>query len=263
MIVLEEKLSRANAMMQTMWTLTAGLAPLVAATVLSLPSWISGLSTLHGVMMVFLLDAFTFFISGLTLLFLHIPSPKQKEQEETPKAFWSDVRLGFWYLRKRSNFLWLLSIAFVVNIVYASELLFPVIVKQHLVEDWTKMGWTYSYAYGFLETIGFAGATIAGVLMSSWNGKGLKHNQLYPVLIPLLINGCMFILFGFSTWLMLSSVFLFIRMFFSVVGSSFETAIWQRNVPPEVQGSVFGAKLMLYVLMQFFNKKLLAIGEWR
>ena len=241
LLVPDKKLSKANTMMQTMWTLTASLAPIVAATILSFPSWFFGLSTLYGVIMVFAIAALIFFISGLTLFFLPIPSPKKKQAiQKNRQPFWIDLRFGISYLWKRSSFLWLLSLTFIAQVVYASELLFPIMVKHQLAEDWTNMGWTFPFAYGFLETAGFVGAIIAGVLISKW--RGFKGSQIYAILFPLIVSGFMFILFGLSTWLWLSSLFFFVHMFSNVFHTSYDAAIWQRNVSPEVQGRVFGIK---------------------
>lgn len=75
----------------------------------------------------------------------------------------------------------------------------------------------------------------------SWWG-GLKKQQIYGVLIPLLISGLMFICFGLSKAIYTSAFFLFIRMFVSLISGSHEMTIWRKTIPPEFQGRVFGLR---------------------
>lgn len=289
MIVPEKHLNRSSSMMTTMLTLTGVIAPLVSASILSL-------SKSNGVFWVFVINAVTFVISGFCLLFLKIPSPNQNNFaiNNSPSSFWLDLTSGMVYLLKHPSFLWLLFLTFTMNIVYCSEILLPIIVKDILSGDWSTKGWSFQYAYAFLETVGFIGGTIAGVFMSWWGG--LNKKQIYGVLVPLLISGLMIICFGLSKGIYTSALFLFIRMFVSIISGSHEMTIWRKAIPPEFQGRVFGLKsfvlsiatpigsvlvgilgaklggstvfvimgilLVFVVVIQFFNKGLTQVGKF-
>lgn len=127
MILPKKHLNRASSMMTTMLTLTGALAPIISASILSF-------SKNNGIIWVFLVDAVTFILSGLCLLFLKIPSPDQNNIEKVgskgSSSFWLDLKSGMVYLLKYPSFLWLLFLTFIVNIVYCSEILLPVIVKD-------------------------------------------------------------------------------------------------------------------------------------
>nr|WP_232345299.1 MFS transporter [Paenactinomyces guangxiensis] len=238
MLVPEEYLPRANAMMNTMWTLTGVIAPVLAATLFSVNLFGAG----TGMVSAIGVDAVTFFLSGLSILFLKIPSPirEEKGKSKDKTSFRSDMKLGFRYLFKHPPFLLLIVLGFIETIVYSVDLLLPVITKETLFNDWSGKGWSYPFAYSFLDTMGFIGATLAGILMSWWGG--LKKNRIYGVLVPLLVSGVMIMLFGFSTSIYLSAAFLFMRMFTSSIVGSHQATIWQSNVPAVIQGRVFGVR---------------------
>lgn len=238
-LVEEDQLPRANAMMQTMWTVTGVLAPVLAATLYSidlfhLTQHLGGIALILGV------DALTFIVSGICLLFLRFQSPIQKETTRTPSAWKKDIQVGFNYLKANPAFLWLLVLSFIQTITYTSEILLPVMVKETLSADWLSKGWAYPFAYSFLETVGFIGATVSGVAITWWGG--LQKNRIYGVLIPLFLTGVSVTLFGLSKGIYLSAIFLFIRMFLSSVIGSHATTLWQSGVPAEIQGRVFGLR---------------------
>ena len=112
MLVPEERLPRANGMMQTMYSLSGLLAPAIAATLIAVPAlarqagaaW-APLATLgrlsDGTALAMAVDAITFFAAGVTLLFLDIPSPVRHDLATTDvrgrvqrKSVWADVARG-------------------------------------------------------------------------------------------------------------------------------------------------------------------------
>ncbi|SEN48809.1 Major Facilitator Superfamily protein [Lihuaxuella thermophila] len=148
MIVPEQHLPRANAMMQTIWTVTGVVSPALAATIISLPSKFDFLPLHDGVALAIDLDALTFFIAGFCLTFLKIPSPDNRvcREESTinKSSFINHIKFGITFLLKYPSMLWLVILGFITNVVYSSDILIPIVVKEILEEDWISKGWNYS-----------------------------------------------------------------------------------------------------------------------
>ena len=109
MIVPEEKLPRANGMMQTIWALSGIISPAIAAAIIALPAiarqgalgpgLAGSLGALtDGTALAMMIDTVTFFIAAVVLVFLYIPSPVRTDLRsadgKTQKSIWSDVKQG-------------------------------------------------------------------------------------------------------------------------------------------------------------------------
>ena len=115
MLVPEEQLPRANGMMQTIWALSGILSPAIAAMIISVPSlarqgvisgpvgmMLAGLQ--NGASLAMIIDAMTFFLAAVTLIFLAIPSPQRTDLGKDgglKKSFWADVQEGALYIWRR------------------------------------------------------------------------------------------------------------------------------------------------------------------
>jgi DHA3 family macrolide efflux protein-like MFS transporter len=101
MLVPEEKLPRANGMMQTIFSLSGILSPGVAATLIALPALarqgklLLGAGMLgqiqDGAVLAIGIDAVTFFLAALVPFFLFIPSPERTDlqaQDGAKKSLW-------------------------------------------------------------------------------------------------------------------------------------------------------------------------------
>jgi MFS family permease len=97
MLVPEEKLPRANGMMQTIWSLSGIVSPAIAAFIISLPGLArQGLvpdslgaalgQMTDGTALAMLVDAVTFFLAAGILPFLYIPSPKRTDLSTSLKT---------------------------------------------------------------------------------------------------------------------------------------------------------------------------------
>jgi MFS family permease len=239
MIVHKKDLPRANGLMQTMWTATGFLAPFLAATMTSLFGS-QGLSSFPVIMGI---DAFTFLISAASLLFLKIPSPEREEKETQTtsiRQFWSDMYTGIQYLRQNMFLLFLLVLSFLTIFIYASEMLLPIYVKEVLSSSWKAKGWNESFAFSVLETAGFLGGTVAGMLMSwkEWYSKKV-------LVLSLFLSGLTMFFFGFSQTVLVSAIFMFFIMLTETIFRNQIETTWQSQVPPEKQGRVFGLKRLI------------------
>ena len=272
MIVPEEQLPRANGMMQTVWGLSGILAPAMAATIISLPALarqgaISGgagvtLARLKdGAALAMTIDAVTFFLAAVTLVFLYIPSPKRTDLNEsgTPKtSIWADVIEGARYIWHRRPMLWLLGTFTVANFVSSPLNVFlPLMLKFNLASDWAARGFSFESALALLGSVAGVGGVVGGVFISAWGG--LKRKRVYGVVISMIVAGLAQIVFGFSPFLFLTAAMQFILPAMIPIMNSHSQTIWQTQTPRELQGRVFAVRRLI---AQFTFPLSTALAGW-
>lgn len=272
MLVSEKQLPRANGMMQTIWSLSGILSPALAAAIISLPSLArqgrlsAGLNeTLaplrDGSVLAIGLDALTFLISAVTLLFLFIPSPARHDLlagAGPKKSVWADVREGAQYIWHRRALLWLLGTFTMANFAAGPLGVFlPLLVRFDLSADWGARGYTVETALALLSsTEGVAGLT-GGVLISLWGG--LKRRRVYGVLGAMLVASTAQIALGFSGALYVSAALIFVMLAMTPIMNAHSQSIWQSQTPHELQGRVFAVRR---VIAQFTWPLSTAMAGW-
>ncbi len=271
MVVPEEQLPRANGMMQTTEALSGILAPSIAATIIALPAlarqgaisgalgaWLAALN--DGAALAITLDAITFFIAALTLVFLFIPSPQRTDlQQGKPKvSLLADVKEGATYIWHRRPMLWLLGTFAVVNFVGTPVHIFmPLLIKFNLTPDWSARGYTFETALALVNTVGSIGGIAGGLLISAWGG--LKARRVYGVLVPMIIAGVAQLILGFSPLVYLTAAMIFFRGAMSPILNAHSQAIWQAQTPHELQGRVFAVRRLI---AQFTFPIAAVLGGW-
>ncbi|MDP2858653.1 MAG: MFS transporter [Bacillota bacterium] len=255
MLVPRSLLPRANGMMQTVWSLATVLAPGTAAIILAVPSLakqgaIGGalgdaLARLqNGAPLSLALQATTFVIAAVALIFLRIPSP---EAADTPggarhkKGLWSDVVFGADYIWQRRPLLWLLLLFAVINLVGSTVGIFqPLMLKYNAAADWGKRGFTFETALAMLGTAAGAGGVAGGLIVSTWGG--LKSRRVWGVLVPLVVLMGAYVVYSLSPFVYLMAAAMSIAAFTGPVANAHSQAIWQAQTPPELQGRVFAVR---------------------
>ncbi len=256
MLVPESKLPRANGMMQTIWALSGVLAPSVAAMLISLPmlarngqlpSFVSFLGQINdGALLAIGIDGVTFLFAALVPLFLFIPSPVRndmKTESGETKSIWVDIKEGILYIWHRRSFLWLLGTFTVVNFVGGVQILVPLIVKFQLAADWIVHGLQIETAMALITTAASIGGLLGGVFITAWGG--LKRLRVYGVLAPMIIEGLMTMLFGFSNLIYVSCLITGIGAAMGPLINSHSQTIWQTQTPRELQGRVFSVRRLI------------------
>ncbi len=257
MLVPTPQLPRANGMMAMSWSLASILAPGMAAGIIAVPALLrqagsSGalghtLGNLpDGTALAMAIDALTFLLAAIALFFLHVPSPRPEVTTSggRPRSMWADAGAGVTYIWRRRPLFWLLWIFAMANMVYASlGILTPLLVKFNLAADWTGRGFTLPSALALLNTVGGIGGVVGGLFMSAWGG--VKRRRVYMVVSCVILNGLALIACGLSSWLYLAAgAILFFNLVLPLV-TSHSQAIWQTQVPREMQGRVFAIRRML------------------
>lgn len=271
MIVPENQLARANGMMQTTDALSGILAPSIAATLIALPALArqsalggslgSALAAMaDGSALAIGIDAITFFIAALTLIFLFIPSPRRSDllDGKSRIGIWADIREGARYIWLRRPMLWLLGTFTVVNFVGAPMGVFqPLIVKFNLASDWMGHGFSFETALALVNTFAALGGLAGGFIISAWGG--LKSRRVFGILVPMVAAGIAQVAFGFSPWIYLSAAMMFLRSAMSPSMNAHSQAIWQAQTPHELQGRVFAVRRLI---AQFTAPLGTAFGGW-
>ncbi|HET7091674.1 MAG TPA: MFS transporter [Anaerolineae bacterium] len=255
MIVPEDKLPRANGMMQTIWALSGIVSPAIAAAMISVPALLrqsgvtGGVAQLRdGTPLVMGIDALTFFAASAVLAFLYVPSPKRGDLQAgdgtARKSLWADIREGALYIWHRRPLLWLLGTFTVANFVAGPLGVFqPLILKFNLAADWSSRGFTFETALALLASVGSVGGVAGGVFISAWGG--LKRKRVYGVVVSLIAAGLALIVYGLSGALYLTAAMAFLDTAMIPIMNAHSQAIWQTQTPHELQGRVFAVRRLI------------------
>jgi DHA3 family macrolide efflux protein-like MFS transporter len=259
MIVPEKHLPRANGMMQTIFDLSGIIAPGVAAGIIALPALartgfipgaigglLSGLGS--GMSLAIAMDAATFFLASLTLVFLYIPSPKRQDlvpsSAQPAKSIWADIREGGMFVWLRQPLLWLLASFTVANLLGSPIFVLPpLVIKFSLGADWLSRGFSFEAALALMNSFGCLGGVVGGVAVSTWGG--LRTRRVYGVLIPMIIAAAAEVAFGLSTMLYFSVAMFFVVGLMIPIMNAHTQTIWQTQTPRELQGRVFAIRRLI------------------
>jgi hypothetical protein len=192
-------------------------------------------------------DAASFLASALVLACVAIPSPRRTDLHHAEtgrkKSLWADVGEGLRYVRLRPPLLWLLSMFTVANLAAAVFVLQPLLVRFRLAPDWQARGMTLESALALVATVGGVGGVAGGVIVSAWGG--LRHRRVRGVLGGLVAAGLGLAGFGLARNILLSAAALFVFEGLIPFISAHSQAIWQTQVPPELQGRVFSVRRLI------------------
>ena len=231
----KEDYARAEGMLGSARALSGILAPIFAAALL-------GVVGFNGIM---LIDLATFLFAFGTLLFIHVPQPKQTETGLQSKGtLWQEIQFGFRYINGKQSLRALTGLFMVVGVFLAigATLMAPLVLSGTGNDE---------SALATVQSTGAVGGIAGGVLLSLWGGtKRRIHNVL--------VGGAGACLLGIL-WLGLSHAVLFwaIGSFFFAFFEPFveggNIAIWQTKVEADVQGRVFSARHLLVQIPYLFG----------
>ncbi|MFT3894657.1 MAG: MFS transporter [Anaerolineales bacterium] len=230
-----EDYTRASGMLGASRALSGILAPIFAAALL-IPLGIRG---------VMLIDLATFLIAFVTLLAIPIPQPQLSEAgKQSRGTFWQEFRFGFQYIYKKQSLraLTLLFMLAGVFLAIGATLMAPLVLS--------KTGDSEA-ALATVQSTGAIGGIVGGVILSLWGGMKKRIRNV-------LIGGVGACLLGIL-WLGLGKMVIFwaIGSFFFAFFEPFveggNIAIWQVQVPADVQGRVFSARHLLVQIPYLFG----------
>ncbi|HYF94150.1 MAG TPA: MFS transporter [Symbiobacteriaceae bacterium] len=250
MLVPDEQLPRANGMMQTMWSLSGLLSPAVAAAIIALPALArQGRVPIHalaqvkeGAALAIGIDAVTFFLAAAVLAFVSIPRPRRTEATPTDGrkgSIWADVSFGATYIWRRRPLLWLLCTFAVVNLCLPFGVLLPLIVKARTA----AAGTGYETGLALVNTLFALGGLAGGAVVSLFGGA--RRRRVVVLLLSMIAGSVAQIALGLvpSLYGVAACAFFFDAM--GPVANAHSQAIWQSQVPRELQGRVFAIRRVI------------------
>jgi MFS family permease len=259
MLVSEDRLPRANGMMQTTFSLSGVLSPAIAASLIALPALArqgllaggpgSALSTLaDGTPLVVAIDGLTFFVAAIALLMLIVPSPEPSATAdagaEAPENFYADVLFGARYIWRHRPMLWLLLTFTVANLLCSPvTVIEPLVLKFNLAPSWSAQGLSFAAALALLTSIASLGGVLGGVVISVWGG--LNRRRVYGVVGALIVAGVAQVVFGLGGIFLLAVGMAFVVEATIPIMNAHSQTIWQTQTPPNQQGRVFAMRRLI------------------
>jgi len=188
-----------------------------------------------GIEAVMLIDIVTFLFAVITLIFIKIPQPKHKTEEQGLTR-WQELTVGARYVFARKGLLGVMvifvGIGFFASLTYFSIL--PAMILARTGGDEIALATVQS-------ALGLAGV-VGGVILSVWGGpKRLVHGFLLGAGLSFLIADTLFAL-GKNTqdWVMAAFS---ASVFIPFIDGAYH-ALWQKKVDPALQGRVFAFRNM-------------------
>ncbi|HLO04501.1 MAG TPA: MFS transporter, partial [Symbiobacteriaceae bacterium] len=257
MLVPREQLPRANGMMQTTWALSGIVAPGLSALIISLGGQRLGAPLAIGI------DGASFVMAALVASLLAIPSPKRAELQADSRvkrpSIWVDVRFGARYIWQRRPLLWLLGTFALANMLLSpGQILVPLLLKDNLAVDLVARGITEEKGLALLFTAGSLGAVLSGIVISTVWG-GLKQKRVFGVIVPMIVAGLANLFYGSTSLLYVGVALAFLAGTHVPVANAHSQAIWQTQVPFDLQGRVFSIRR---VIAQFTAPLMTGVLGW-
>lgn len=194
---------------------------------------IGGLIISHyGVMITFLVDFGSFFMSLIALLLMtHIPKP---DRNQTDESTYRSIKSGFKYAISRQELVGTYLVDFIAMIFGMPNALFPAIAAS----------------FGGAKTLGLLySAPAVGALvisfMSGWLEKITRHGA--AVAIAAILWGVSIIGFGMTHHLGLALFFLGLAGLFDAVSGIFRMTMWNQTIPTKLRGRMAGIEMISYL----------------
>ena len=191
----------------------------------------------------------SFWLAAGALWRLHLPSlklfsPGSPEAAPVARPFRQDLAFGWRYILARPPLLMLLLTFAAVNFAWSPLQVFDtLLLKGQLSADLKAHGLNFQAGLALLSTLAAAGGLTGGVLISTWGG--LKTRRIYGVLLPMLIGAAGLATLGLATGVWLAAASLFFLSLTGPVMNAHSQAIWQAQVPSELQGRVFSVRRLI------------------
>ncbi|MFC6592583.1 MFS transporter [Deinococcus lacus] len=161
LLVPEKHLTRANALMGSLWTGAGLVAPGLALLLLARG---------EGLGLAFGLDAASFFVAALTLLLVRVP-PTPKRETPPEAGLWAEASAGWHFLRVRPallvTFLTFAALNFAAAPLAPLE---PLLVREGLAADLSGREMTVAAALALIGTVTSVGGLLGSALMTVWGG---------------------------------------------------------------------------------------------
>ncbi len=194
---------------------------------------IGGLIIAHfGVVMTFLFDFASFFVSLIALLLMtHIPKPDGQEEDEST---FQSVKKGFRYAFSRQELIGTYIVDFVAMVFGMPNALFPAI----------------ALSYGGVKTLGllYSAPAVGSLVISFFSGALIKIKRHgAAVAITSMLWGVSIIFFGIVHHLVWALFFLALAGAFDGISGIFRITMWNQTIPTKIRGRMAGIEMIGYL----------------
>ncbi|QTA91524.1 Major facilitator superfamily transporter [Desulfonema magnum] len=218
LLVPERHLGRANGMTQTGRAIARLLSPVLAGVLL-------GTIGLYGIIVI---DFATFVMALIPLIFVRIPDVTPDPGRKTgKKSLFHEAMYGWRYITEQSGLFGLLIFFTIANFFagLAGVLFTPLILS-----------FTSASVLGIILSTGSIGMLAGGLTMSIWGGP---KRHIYGIFSSALGIGLCILSAGLHTYAPLFAVAAFFYYFGIPIINSCNHVIFQKKIPPDVQGRAF------------------------
>lgn len=210
------------------------------------PSFAGLLQHQAGLNAVMAVDLGTLSLALSSLLFIRLPAPRESAEGRAARGnFWREARFGAAFILKRPGLRGILFTFFLINL-FATLTYFAVHSPMILARTGGD-----ELALGTVRTVMGLGGIAGGLLISLWGGPQRKARSF---LIATLLS---FLICDFMTAVSRSTAGWAIAGFLAELSIPFIVspyyALWQENVPEDVQGRVFSTREMVQISSQPFG----------
>lgn len=227
LMVPKEQYARANGMISLAQSVAGVFAPTFAGALIGVIG-IAGIITI---------DLITLALALGALLLVHVPQPQVSEAgREGRGSLLKESGYGFRYVLARPSLLGLQLVFLAGNFMSTmAYTLLPAMVLARTANN--------ALALGSVQSAGAAGAVLGGLLMTTWGGPRRKIHGVLLGWLGCFLIGCMLMGLGrgIAGWAVAAVAG---SLFIPIVNTS-NQAIWQRKVPPDIQGRVFSVRLLI------------------
>ncbi len=196
---------------------------------------------LKGILVV---DFCTFIIAISTILFIHLPQPKQERTNYKKHGIiWKELTFGFSYIYKNKNLLWMafFLILFVLFLSINLAILAPMILA--------RSGNQETILANIQTAFGLGGLTSA-VVINIWGGpKKRIHGFLGGIIFQFMGLIMMCLVQNLWQWFVIA----FSSGFVAIFPPSSNQAIWLSKVEKEIQGKVFATRFLMTQIAASFG----------
>lgn len=199
-----------------------------------------------GLNAVMAVDLGTLALALSSLLFIRLPAPRESAEGRAARGdFWREARFGAAFILKRPGLRGILFTFFLINL-FATLTYFAVHAPMILARTGGD-----ELALGTVRTVMGLGGIAGGMLISLWGGPQPKTRAF---LISTLLS---FLVCDFMTAVSRSTLGWAVAGFLAELSIPFIVspyyALWQENVPEDVQGRVFSTREMVQISSQPFG----------
>ncbi|AKI97832.1 MFS transporter [Kosmotoga pacifica] len=241
-IVPKEKLTRANSILGAVNSFSYIVGPAMGGVLYPL-----------GIGIVFILNASSFVISGISEMFIEYKQTTEKKKM-TVKQFFEDLKGGLAFLKNRSDILLIMTFAMITNFLMVP--VFMVVVPYFAR---TIVGFN-SQQYGVLNSTWVMGVLLGNLFIASFLSKtnpgklfdiGLYGQIVVLFVFNILMFPALMTYLGGASWAYLGALaasFTIIGMLNAFVNTPL-TVFFQRTIPTEVRSRVFSVLSVLSQLI--------------